>query len=142
MYFQQNCLIVFNALTSIRFALYKSQRSCRLIQKSSETPKNFESRKAVLGVIPRRLLTISFILWYGTCISFDNSLWVIPIGIKNSSRSISPGCVGTRCVGTRIISASKNKFFFYVNDSQFSALSSLSHILNTVFFTPINYLLL
>src|SRR2546426_446544 len=32
-----------------------------------------------------------------------SSLSLIPMGFRNSSTSISPGCVGGRCVGTRII---------------------------------------
>src|SRR3989304_3671166 len=56
-------LIVFNTFASFSFALYISHLSCRFIQKSSETPKNFASRKAVLGVTPRRLLIISLIYY-------------------------------------------------------------------------------
>jgi hypothetical protein len=29
--------------------------------------------------------------------------FINPLGVRNSSKSISPGCVGGRCVGTRII---------------------------------------
>ena len=34
--------------------------------------------------------------------------WVMPIGFKNSSSSISPGWVGVLCVGIRIIVPSYN----------------------------------
>src|SRR5712691_9176770 len=35
--------------------------------------------------------------------AFARSRWVSPIGRKNSSKSIAPGCVGTRWVGMRIL---------------------------------------
>lgn len=66
-------------------------------------PKNFASRSAVLGVTPRRPLTSSLTRWYGTRIASANWRCDRPIGSRNSRNSISPGCVGTRCVGTLIM---------------------------------------
>ncbi len=82
-------------------AWYKSQRCCMFIQKSGVIPKNFASRKAVLGVIPRRPLTSSLTRWYGTLIPSARSRCESPIGLRNSSSSISPGWIGARCVGIR-----------------------------------------
>jgi len=54
-----NGLIVFKSSASACFTLYKSHRSCRLTQKSSDISKSFANRNAVLGVTPRLLLMIS-----------------------------------------------------------------------------------
>lgn len=53
-------LILFNSLSSARLAWKRSHRSCRFIQKEAELPKNYASRGAVPGVIPRGRLTGSF----------------------------------------------------------------------------------
>ena len=66
-------------------------------------PYNFLAYQLSSGLgesLPRMILLIR---WYGTWIAFANSCWVMPIGIRNSSRSISPGWVGWRWVGMRTI---------------------------------------
>ena len=88
-----------NARSSFCCARHKSQRNCKFNQKSGDVSKNLASRKAVLGVTPLLPLTSSLTRWYGTWISSANSRWVIPIGRRKSSRSISPGCVGALWVG-------------------------------------------
>ncbi len=85
----------------VRIACQRSQFCWPFSQNSAEVPNNAESRNAVSGVIPRFLLMISFTRGYETWMFSANSIWVIPNGFKNSSSSISPGCVGGRCFGKR-----------------------------------------
>src|SRR5712664_4104276 len=63
----------------------------RFIQNCSEVPKNFAKRTAVSAVIPRFSSTISLTRGAGTRIRLESSHGVRPIGLRNSSRRISPG---------------------------------------------------
>lgn len=69
-------------------------------------PENVANRSAVAGVIPRRALTNSLTRCYGTRIPSATSRCDSPMGFRNSSRSISPGCDGEPCAGIRTICAS------------------------------------
>ena len=89
-----------------RWAKNKSQRNWWFIQNAADVPKNFERRRAVSGVRSRRPFTRLFTRWKETPIRLASSDWVSPRGSRNSSRSISPGCVGARCVGTRTMASS------------------------------------
>jgi hypothetical protein len=61
-------------------------------QNCSEVPKYRASRTAISGVIPRFSRTISFTVGAETPKSTDNLYGEMPIGRRNSSRRISPGC--------------------------------------------------
>ena len=92
---------------SARSAWWRSQRSCRFTQKPGEVPKNLDSRKAVLGVTPRRPRTTSLTRWYGTRIALAKACCVMPVGRRNSLRShilclesLAPMVGGSRQSGT------------------------------------------
>ena len=57
--------------------------------------KYFASLNAVSAVIPRFLRTISFIRLVGAPMSRASRFWLRFIGLRNSSRRISPGCTGS-----------------------------------------------
>ena len=95
----------FNISFSFCLAWYKSQRNCRLSEKSSDILNTLTNISAVLGVIHLFPFIISFILWYGKCKIFDNSRCVILMVCQYFPRSISPGFVGFLSVG--ILSSSK-----------------------------------
>ncbi len=52
------------------------------------------SRKAVSGEMARLPWTISLIRRAGTLISLASRAWLMPRGVRNSSRKISPGWIG------------------------------------------------
>ena len=64
-------------------------------------PSTRARRNAVSGVTARLPLMISFSRGNETPRRAAKADWVIPKGARNSSRSISPGCVGGRWVGRR-----------------------------------------
>ncbi len=75
-------------------ATSKSNRLWRLSQNSGDVLKYRPSRNAVSAVIERFPRTISFILLGGTLTSLASLFWLSSIGLRNSSKSISPGCTG------------------------------------------------
>jgi len=81
-------------------ACHRSQSCCRPSQKSAGIPRTRSNRRAVSGVTERRPLTISFNRGYETPNRIANALWDNPSGFRNSSSSISPGCVGGRFLGS------------------------------------------
>src|SRR5207253_2386229 len=70
----------------------------RSSQSSGETPKNLPRRNAVSAVIARLPLTISLMRFGGTSRSRASALMLRPSGFMNSSRRISPGGIGSRCL--------------------------------------------
>src|SRR5229473_2269883 len=66
-------------------------------------PKRRSSRSAVSGVTPRLPCTSSLTRGYETPSRSAKPVWLKPSGLRNSSSSISPGCVGAPSVGTRTI---------------------------------------
>ncbi len=74
----------------------RSYRDCRLSQRLSEVPKNRASRSAVSAVIRRLPCTISLMRRGGTLRPLASRYWLSPSGSRNSSRRISPGCMGSR----------------------------------------------
>jgi len=81
-------------------ACHRSQSSWSPSQKSARIPKTRSRRSAVSGDTARRPRTISFKRGNDTPSLTAKSDCVTPRGFRNSSRSISPGCVGGRCVGS------------------------------------------
>src|ERR1039457_7032924 len=75
-------------------ATSRSNRACRLIQSCAVVPKYRPRRRAVSAEIPRFSRTISLMRLGGTWISLARRYWLMPSGIRNSSRNISPGCIG------------------------------------------------
>lgn len=82
-------------------ACQRSQSCCRPSQKSALIPRTRDRRNAVSGVTERLPLIISFSRGYDTPRRRASSACVRPSGLTNSSRSISPGCVGGRFRGSR-----------------------------------------
>jgi hypothetical protein len=75
-------------------ACHRSQSSCNPSQKSADVRKTRASRSAVSGVTERLARIISLRRGKDTPRRTANSDCVMPSGFRNSSRSISPGCVG------------------------------------------------
>src|ERR1019366_4652076 len=85
-----------------RRACQRSQSCCNPSQKSALMPSTRARRSAVSGVTARFPLMTSFSRGNETPSRTAKADCVTPIGTRNSSRSISPGCVGGRCVGRRL----------------------------------------
>ena len=86
---------------SLRIACHRSQSLCSPSQKSAGIPSTRASLSAVSGVTDRRPLMTSLRRGKDTPRRSAKAVWVIPRGSMNSARSISPGCVGGRSVGSR-----------------------------------------
>ncbi len=86
-------------------ACQRSQSSCSPSQKSADIPKTLPSLRAVSSVTPLLLLIISFNRGNDTPSLSAKSTWLTPSGLRNSSSNISPGCVGGRFVGSRLLAA-------------------------------------
>jgi len=84
-----------------RSACQRSQSDCSPSQKPALIPVTRASRSAVSGVTPRLARTISFSRGNDTPNRIANADCEMPSGLRNSSRSISPGCVGGLSVGSR-----------------------------------------
>ena len=86
---------------SLRKACHRSQSCCKPSQKSADIPSTCASRSAVSGVTPRLPRIISFKRGKEIPRRTAKADWLIPSGLRNSSSSISPGCVGGRLAGSR-----------------------------------------
>ena len=76
------------------FSTSRSYLVCRFIQNRSVMPKNRERRNAVSAVIALFPCTISLIRRAGTLMALARRYWLTSIGFRNSSKRISPGCIG------------------------------------------------
>src|SRR6185295_16845543 len=76
------------------FSTSRSYRACRFSQKRSDVPKYLARRKAVPAVIARFPCTISLIRLGETLTSVASLYCEIFSGPRNSSKRISPGCIG------------------------------------------------
>ncbi len=74
----------------------KSYCACRLVQKRALVPKYRASLSAVSAVMALSPRTMSYMRGAGTPISCASLYEVIPKGSRNSSASISPGCIGSK----------------------------------------------
>jgi len=89
---QSRSIVLFNSSR----AFERSCICCRLSQNSGLFPKKRASRSAVSGVIgPSAMNNVAGRRVAGTRIFNASAFCVMPRGIRNSSRSISPGCVLT-----------------------------------------------
>jgi len=95
-----NCSIA--AYSLLRIAFHRSQSSCSPSQNSADIPRTLASLSAVSGVTPRLPLIISLRRGKETRSLSAKSDWVIAIGFRNSSSSISPGWVGARFRGNLV----------------------------------------
>lgn len=84
----------------LRKACQRSQSCCKPSQKSADIPNTCASRNAVSGVTRRLPRIISFNRGKEIPSRTAKADWLIPRGLRNSSRSISPGCVGGRLAGS------------------------------------------
>ena len=82
-------------------ACHKSQSCCSPSQKSALIPVTRAKRSAESGVTDRLPRTISFRRGNDTPRRIAKADCDTPRGLRNSSRSISPGWVGGWCVGSR-----------------------------------------
>lgn len=92
--------ILISMALGLFIACHRSQSCCRPSQKSADIPNTRDSLSAVSGVTDLRPLIISFKRGYETPSLWASSVWVMLRGLINSSKSISPGCVGGRFVGS------------------------------------------
>ncbi len=83
-----------------RNACHRSQSCCNPSQKSALIPVTRANRSAVSGVTARLPRMISLRRGNDTPNRTANADCEMPSGSRNSSRSISPGCVGGRWVGS------------------------------------------
>ena len=72
----------------------RSNELCRLSQNWAVVLKKRARRSAVSGEIARRSRTMSLIRGAGTRNSIASAFALIHSGTRNSSRKISPGCIG------------------------------------------------
>src|SRR6266404_8989563 len=72
----------------------RSKRSCPRSHQPSERPKKRQRRRSVSAVIAGRPATISPMRCAGTPIFLASRYLEIPMGLRNSSISISPGLTG------------------------------------------------
>ncbi len=98
---RRGCSFAIRSASRDRSACHKSQSCCKPSQKSALIPVTCASRRAVSGVTPRFPRTTSFSLGNETPSRIAKLDWEIPSGFRNSSRSISPGCVGGNSRGSR-----------------------------------------
>ena len=63
----------------------------RLSQNSGVVPSALPKKMAISVLIARRPWTMSEIADWGLWMAFARRYWEMPIGIRNSSRRISPG---------------------------------------------------
>ena len=75
-------------------AARKSHSTCNLCQKSGDCSKKAPKRIDIAGVMERRPSTISFTARGGTPIARAMAFWEIFIGLRYSSKRISPGVTG------------------------------------------------
>jgi hypothetical protein len=120
-----------NFLISRAFGLFiacqRSQSCWSPSQKSADMPTTWDNRSAVSGVTDRRPLIISFNRGYETPNFSASSVWVMLRGLTNSSRSISPGCVGGRFAGSLLAI-----ILVIICDFDFICMSLLPHKTDTV----------
>jgi len=126
------CFVMgFSFLISRAFGLFiacqRSQSCCRPSQKSGDIPTTWDNLSAVSGVTDRRPLIISFKRGYETPNFSASSVWVILSGFTNSSRSISPGCVGGRLAGSLL-----DILLVIICDFDFICMTFLPNKTNTV----------
>src|SRR6266566_5274300 len=84
-----------------RSTCQRSQSNCKPSQKSALIPVTWAKRSAVSGVTPRFWRIISFSRGKETPRRIAKADCDIPNGLRNSSKSISPGCTGGIAVGKR-----------------------------------------
>lgn len=84
----------------------KSHSFCSPYQKSSDWPKKAPKRIDMAGVIERRPSTISLTARGGTRMARPMAFCEMPIGLRYSSKRISPGVIGGfKAVMYRVIAA-------------------------------------
>ena len=89
------------AASLLRKACHSSQSCCNPSQKSADIPRTCASRSAVSDVTLRLPRIISFKRGKEIPRRTAKADWLIPRGLRNSSSSISPGCVGGLLAGSR-----------------------------------------
>ena len=75
-------------------ATSNSKSCCKPSHNSAEHPKYRANRSAIIALTPRFSFTIPETWLGGTRNARASALIDNPIGVKNSSRRISPGCTG------------------------------------------------
>jgi hypothetical protein len=124
-------------------ACQRSQSCCNPSQKSALIPVTRARRRAVSGVTPRLPRTISFNRGNETPRRIAKADCDTPRGFRNSSSSISPGCVGGTCVGSG--RATKEgplgRRLVVVDDLDFVGISALPEKANPILFVNSNAIL-